>query len=146
MLDEIRAYFAVVNTLPQAAEGKVEVGEYGAITLLNDQSIEECEASRKRIGVCFRTFVISDRQSCGYAFEVNCGGVSGRAGLMIVDEATGLVLLISQQPIGNLKNEAGEFFVIRYQPPLGEGLHQPCDLAEVTFVAESMPVILKGAL
>jgi hypothetical protein len=36
MLDEIGANFAVMNALPQAAEGEVEVREYGAITLLND--------------------------------------------------------------------------------------------------------------
>jgi hypothetical protein len=36
MLHEICAYFAVMNALSQAAECEVDVGEYGAIALLND--------------------------------------------------------------------------------------------------------------
>jgi hypothetical protein len=36
MLDEIRAYFAVMNALAQAAEREIEVGKYGAVALLND--------------------------------------------------------------------------------------------------------------
>ena len=46
-MDEIGANFAVMNALTQAAESEVEVWENGVIALLDDESIEEREASPK---------------------------------------------------------------------------------------------------
>ena len=51
MLDEIGAHFAVIKSLSQAAESVVDIGEYRAIALLDNELVEESEAARKRIKI-----------------------------------------------------------------------------------------------
>ena len=45
MLDEVGADFAVMNALTQTAKGPVDVGEDGAVSLLDDQAVEKAEAA-----------------------------------------------------------------------------------------------------
>lgn len=79
MLNEIGADFAVMKTLTQTAEREVNVGQYSAITFLNDELIEERETARARIIISLITIgAFRHRQGGGDAFEVHGGGVAGR--------------------------------------------------------------------
>src|SRR6185369_16890686 len=132
-----------MKSLPQAAESVVDIGEDGAIALLDDELIEEAEAARKRVGINVIMRFVSDFHGGGDAFEVDGGGVARRIRLMVVDESAGLVLLIAQEPAGDLKDEVSKITIAGDFRPLAEGLQQPCDLTEVSFVAKAMAVVSK---
>src|SRR5689334_18912909 len=150
MLDEVGANFAVVETLPQAAEREVEVWENRLVPVLDDEFIEKGKGVRERTTIGFVARFIAgfggDGERGCDAFEINCGRVAGRVGLMVVDESAGLFLLVTEQPVRDFKDELGERCVVRNVPPLAEGLQQPRDLAEVAFVTEAMTVVTKSAL
>ena len=60
MLNEIGADFAVIKSLSQAAEGVVDVGKYRAISLLDDELVEEAEAACKRVQIHAMASFIGD--------------------------------------------------------------------------------------
>src|ERR1044072_8279560 len=144
MLDEIDANFTVIKSLPQAAQSVVDIGKYRAISLLDDQLIEKAEAARKRVKINVIACFVCDLQRGGNAFEVHGGGVAGSVRLMVVNESAGLVLLIAQEPVGDLKHEVAKIMLTRDFRPLAEGLQQPRDLTEVSFVAKAVAVVLKS--
>ena len=132
-----------MKSLPQATESVVDIGEYGAISLLDNELVEEAEAARKRVEINVITRFVSHLQGGGDAFEVDGGGVARRVRLMVVDESAGLILLIAEEPVGNLKHEVRKIAITGDFRPLAEGLQQPRDLTKVSFVAKAMAVILK---
>src|SRR5215213_9551134 len=148
MLREVSANLAVIQTLPQTAKRKIQVGKYCSISLLNDQSVQKAKAARERIKVRLITGLFCDssrdRQGSGNAFEVNSSRVSRRVRLMVVDKGPALILLITEEPIADLKHHIGKMLLTRDLPPLAESLHQPCDLAKVALITKAMSVILKA--
>ena len=53
MLHEVGANLAVMESLAQAADSKIQVGKYRSIAFLNDQLIEKTKASREGIEISF---------------------------------------------------------------------------------------------
>src|SRR5204863_1795533 len=134
-----------MDSLAQAADRIVGVGKDRSIALLDDEPVEKAQAARIGIEVGRATPAARDRGRRREAFEIHRGRVAGRAGLMVVDEAASLLLLISEEPVCDLERHVGELRVARHLPPLAEGLQQPRDLPEVALVPEAMPVVLKRA-
>src|SRR5215213_229441 len=62
---------------------------------------------------------------------------------MVVDESAGLVLLIAEEPVCDLKDHIGKITIIGDFRPFAESLQQPGDLTEISFVAKAMAVVLK---
>src|SRR5262249_52110814 len=97
MLYEVCAHLAVVETLSQTAQSEVEIWQYGSISLLNYELIEEGKTARERVVVSLitvRTFC--DGQCGADGFEIDGGCVTWSVRLVIVDEGARLVLLISE--------------------------------------------------
>src|SRR5688572_9732508 len=138
MLDEVSADLAEVYSLTQAANCIGRVGKDRSISFLDYELIKKAKATRAGIEIGFTARAAGDIQCGCDAFEIDRGGVAGRAGLMVVDEATGLVLLVTEEPVGNLECHVGEILFARHLPPLTECLQQPRDLSEVAFVAKAM--------
>src|SRR5689334_8521433 len=109
MLHEVGANFAVIKTLPQAAEGELCVRKQRSIAILNDESIKEREAVDERAAVSLVALLIpdlgGDGDDGGDAFEINGGRVAGRIGLVVVDESAGLFLLVVEQPVCDFEDE-----------------------------------------
>ena len=122
VLDEVGAYLAKVNSLAQAADCIFRVGKDRAISVLDDELIEKAKAARAGIEVSFTARAVCNRQRGCEAFEVDRGGVAGRAGLVVVDEAAGLVLLVTQEPVCDLERHVGEVLLAGHLIPLAERL------------------------
>src|ERR1043165_636267 len=112
MLHEIRANFAVIETLPQAAESEVCVRKQRSIAVLDDQPIKERKGIGERAAICSVALLIADLggdgDGGGDAFEINRGRVTGRVGLVIVDESAGLFLLKFKEPVCDFEDEVSE--------------------------------------
>ena len=142
VLDEVSADLAVVQALTEAADRIVRVGEDRSISFLDDELIEKAKAAGAGIKVSFTAVATGYRQSGCDAFEIDRGGVAGRAGLMVVDEASGLVL-VTQKPVRDLERHIGEMRFPGHLPPLAKRQQQPRNLSEVPFIAKAMTIVLK---
>src|SRR5258708_26454507 len=143
MLNEIGSNLAVVKSLAKTAKRSRQIGKDEPISLLYDQSIKKTRALQEGARIVLKAGVILQRRrylpGCGDPLQVKGRRKPGCTRLMIINKCPCLFLLISQDPIRDLKHQIAKGRLASHLPPFTESLQQPRDLTEMAVIAKTMP-------